>query len=266
MGDRTVQPGRGLLVPEHGSPYELYYWPVIQGRGEFVRLVLEDTGADYIDVARLPEEEGGGAQRIVEFMQDHTRDGPVPFAPPILKSGDLVLAQTAVICRFVAEQTGLAPASPADRLQADQLMLTIADAVVETHDVHHPISGGLYYEDQKHEAARRAAIFLKERLPRFLGYFETVIEANDAGKRSCLVGADATYIDLALFQMASGLEYAFPTAFAHVSADTPRLVELVGRVAERPGLSTYLRSERRIPFNEWGIFRHYPELDATGEI
>jgi glutathione S-transferase len=251
-----------MAMTKRRGRYELYYWPFIQGRGEFVRLVLEDSGAEYVDVARLPEDQGGGLGPIVEIMQDHLRHHPAPFAPPILKAGDLVLAQTAVICRFIAEETGLAPATAADRLRADQLMLTVADAVVETHDVHHPISGGLYYEDQKDEAARRAPTFISERLPKYLGYFESVISANSAGKRRCLLGSDATYVDLAVFQLAKGIEYAFPNSFARVAAGTPRLSELVARVDERTRLREYLESDRRIPFNEWGIFRHYPELDG----
>ena len=36
--------------------YELYYWPSIQGRGEFIRLTLEEAGADYVDVARKSDD------------------------------------------------------------------------------------------------------------------------------------------------------------------------------------------------------------------
>ncbi len=248
-----------------GDPqYELYYWPFIQGRGEFVRLVLEDAGADYVDVARLPEDEGGGVAPIVELMQAHADGGPAPFAPPFLKTGDLILAQTPLICRYVAERTGLAPDDGADRLRADQLMLTVADAVNESHDTHHPISGGLYYEDQKEAALRSTEDFRAERLPKFLGYFEGVLESNSLGKQACLVGDKTTYVDLALFQLAKGLEYALPNAFAAATVTTPRLRELVEHVGERPRLRSYLESERRIPFNEWGIFRRYPELDAEG--
>jgi glutathione S-transferase len=244
--------------------YELFYWPFIQGRGEFPRLVLEDAGADYVDVARLPDADGGGAQALVDVMQKRAADGTAPFAPPFLKVGELVIAQTTLICRFVAEECGLAPEGSHDRLHADQLMLTVMDAVAEAHDVHHPISGSLYYEDQREAAERSAAIFRGERLPKFLGYFEGILEMNRRGRRHCLVGTETSYVDLALFQLAKGLAYAFPNAYARTSLGSPRLSELVERVAERPRLAAYLASARRIPFNEWGIFRHYPELDAPG--
>lgn len=240
--------------------YELYYWPGIQGRGEFVRLVLEEAGADYVDVARLPEEEGGGVGAIFAVLEGEVA-GPPPFAPPILKHGDLLLAQTPAICRYLAERHGLAPDAEADRFRADQLALTLADLVVEAHDVHHPIGSGFYYEDQKEESKRRADFFLAERLDKFLSYFERTLERNQASGGRALIGAELSYVDLALFQVLAGLAYAFPRRFAEAIADRPRLSALRDRVAARERIAAYLASPRRIPFNEDGIFRHYPELD-----
>ncbi len=243
------------------AEYRLYYWPDIQGRGEFVRLVLEDAGAPYVDVARLPEDEGGGVPGLMACL---ARDdvGTANLAPPILQQGDLYISQTAAICAYLGERHGLAPEGDA-RWQALHLQLTLADFVVEIHDTHHPIAGSLYYEDQTAEAQRRTAVFREERLPRSLGYFERVLSLNKAAEGRWLVGADCSHADLSLFQVMTGLEYAFPNALSALADDHPRLFALRDRVRERPNIAAYLASERRIAFNELGIFRHYPELDAT---
>lgn len=233
--------------------YELYYWPGIQGRGEFVRLALEDAGADYIEVARQPH----GMAAMSRLMESPSVKRP-PFAPPFLKTGKLVIAQTANILAFLGPRLGLAPKQEAGRLWAHQLQLTIADWLAEVHDSHHPIGGGLYYEDQKREAKRRAADFTTERLPKFLNYFERVLERN--GSRF-LVGNAVAYVDLSLFQMVEGLRYAFPRSMTKQETKHRRVVALHERIASRPRLAAYLTSERRLPFNQEGIFRRYPELD-----
>lgn len=236
--------------------YALYYWPNIQGRGEFVRLLLEDAGAPYRDVARQP----GGMQRLMRFMEGRG-GGLRPFAPPFLKAGDQVIAQTANILAWLAPRHRLVPRDEASRVAAHQLQLTIADLVNEVHETHHPISVALYYEDQRREAKARSAHFLEHRLGKFLGYFEHVAAKNRAGKGEHLLGARHSYVDLSLFQVLEGLRYAFPTAFAAAVKKTPRLVTIRERVRARPRIAEYLASERRIPFNEEGIFRRYPELD-----
>ena len=237
--------------------YELYYWPSIQGRGEFVRLALEEAGADYVDVARRPR---GGMPALLRLIEGKGVSQP-PFAPPALKAGKLLVAQTANILLFLGPRHGLAPASEAGRLWTHQLQLTIADFVDEAHDTHHPISNGLYYEEQRPEARARAAHFLKSRAPKYLGYFERVLSANPSGPRH-LVGARLSYADLSLFQIVAGLRYAFPRAMRRLERQHPLLVALHARVAARPRIAAYLASDRRVPFNEDGIFRHYPELDA----
>jgi glutathione S-transferase len=237
--------------------YELYYWPMIQGRGEFVRLVLEEAGASYVDVARQPEAEGGGIDAVLAFY-NRERDGHPPFAPPVLKAGELVLAQTANICLFLGRRHGLAPTEESGWLLANQLQLTIADLVDEIHDTHHPLGVSLYYEDQREAARQRASVFLDERLPRFLDYFERVLEHN-GGEH--LLGASVSYVDLSLFQVLCGTDYAFPAAYAKQMAHRAGLRRLREHIAGRPRVAGYLQSERRIPFNEHGIFRHYPELD-----
>ena len=235
--------------------YELYYWPSIQGRGEFVRLALEEAGADYIDVARAPQR---GVPMLMRFLEGKSQ-GRVPFAPPFLKAGKLVIAQTANILLWLAPRHGLVPKNEESRLWAHQLQLTMADWLVEVHDAHHPIGGAFYYEDQKPESKRRAAHFTAERLPKFLGYFERVLVREKGG---WLLGKAFSYADLSLFQMIAGLRYAFPRAMGSLEPKYPRSVALHERVAARPRIAAYLRSQRRVDFNQHGIFRHYPELDV----
>jgi glutathione S-transferase len=240
------------------TPYELYYWPEIPGRGEFVRLVLEEAGVEWVDVGRRPREAGGGVEAVLAFYAGKHAGHPV-FAPPVLKHGELVLAQTAAICHFLGRRHGLAPGDEAGELHALELQLTIADLVDEVHDTHHPISAALYYEDQKPAAKKRAKHFVGERLPRFLGYFERVLEHNGG---EVLVGTAISHADLSLFQALEGLAYAFPRAFGRASQETPGLLALRERVRARPRIAAYLASGRRLPFNQQGIFRRYPELDA----
>ncbi|MCX8115123.1 MAG: glutathione S-transferase [Burkholderiaceae bacterium] len=240
--------------------YELYYWPTIQGRGEFVRLALEDAGADYVDVARS-RAKGMGVAAMLRVLEGAGLARP-PFAPPFLRAGASWIAQTANILFYLGPRLGLAPAGEAGRLWAHQLQLTIADLVAEAHDVHHPIAGSLYYEEQKREARRAAAHFTRDRIPKFLGYFENVLARNPSGPDH-LVGARATYVDLSMFQVMAGLEYAFPKTMARITKKTPKLVRLAERVAARPRLAAYLASPRRLPFSEADVFRRYPELDAA---
>jgi len=233
--------------------YELYYWPEIQGRGEFVRLALEDAGAEYVDVARRR----GGTSAMLKLLDDERVKTP-SFAPPFLKAGKLLIGQTANILLFLGPRHQLAPAGEAGRLWTHQLQLTMADFVVEIHDAHHPISSSLYYEDQRKEARRRTQDFLKSRAPKYLGYFEGVLEKSPG---RYLVGRTATYADFSLFQIVAGLRYAFPRAMARLEKRHPRVVAVHDRVGERPRIAAYLDSERRIAFNQMGIFRHYKELD-----
>ena len=240
--------------------YELYYWPTIQGRGEFIRLALEEGAAEYVDVGRLPESEGGGRPAVARMLEN-AAGGRTPFAPPILKAGKLLLSQTANILHHLGPRLKLAPKDEATRLWAHGLQLTLADLVVEAHDTHHPIAKSLYYEDQKPQALRRTADFRALRLPKFLGYFERVLAANPGSDRH-LIGKSLTYVDLSMFQVFAGLSYAFPRAMKGMSRKHPRLTALHQRVQERPRIAAYLASGRRIPFNEHGIFRHYSELDG----
>lgn len=231
--------------------YQLFYWPGIQGRGEFVRLALEDAAAAYDDVARGKD----GTDKMMAVMKD---DKKPPFAPPFLKSGKLVIAQVANILFYLGPRLNLAPKDEGARLWLNALQLTVTDFVKEVHDTHHPVGTGLYYEDQKPEAQRYASGFLDERAPKYLGYFERVIDRSGG---PYLLGRRISYTDLSLFQLVGGMRYAFPKGMKRIEKKLPKVVAVRDRVAARPGIAAYLASERRIAFNEDGIFRKYPELD-----
>jgi glutathione S-transferase len=233
--------------------YQLFYWPEIQGRGEFVRLALEDSGAAYDDAAR----KSGGMHQMMAMMKGG-RDKHPPFAPPFLKAGKLVIAQVANILFYLGPRLKLAPRDEAGRLWLHQLQLTITDFVKEIHDTHHPVGSGLYYEDQKPEAKRYSENFIDERAPKYLGYFETVLRKSGG---PYLAGRKTTYVDLSVFQLVEGLRYAFPQAMKGIERKVSGLVTIRDKVATRPGIKAYLASPRRIAFNEMGIFRHYSELD-----
>ena len=237
--------------------YELFYWDGLQGRGEFVRLALEEAGADYIDVARSTQA-GHGTQALLALLEGDTLDTP-PFAPPFLRDGEIVVSHAANILLYLGPKLGLAPDGEAARHTAHGLQLTITDCVAEVHDTHHPIAAGDYYEDQRQAALARTSDFLHHRMPKYLGYFERVL-TRPPGKRY-IMGNTLSYVDLSLFQLLAGLRYAFPKSTARLPQAYPSLARLHDVVAERPNIARYLTSERRLAFNETGIFRHYPELD-----
>jgi glutathione S-transferase len=231
--------------------YELYYWPGIQGRGEYVRLALEEAGADYADVARTDR----GMAAMMRMME---AERTPPFAPPFLKAGKRVIGQTANILLYLGSRHGLAPKPEAGKLWVHQLQLTVTDLVLEIHDTHHPLGPTLYYEDQRGPAKKRSEEFWNDRVPKYLGYFEGILKNNGG---SYLTGRRLTYVDLSLFQIVEGLRYAFPKRMKGFERGIPGLIGLHDRVAARPNIKAYLSSDRRIPFNEDGIFRHYKELD-----
>lgn len=236
--------------------YELFYWAEIQGRGEFVRLVLEDLGVAYVDVAR---EATDGAELLGELLA--TELAPYAFAVPVLREGDLVIPQTVAITRFLGERHGLAPCDDRGRLATHAVALTIADLVTEVHDTHHPLSVEDVYENQKQAAAERARVFRDSRLRKFLRYLEGMLGHDSSRDGRYLVGSTCTYADIAAFQVVEGLLYAFPRAMQRLRIEIPKLLALRDRIAARPNIATYLASPRRLPFNQMGIFRRYPELD-----
>ena len=238
--------------------YELYYWDGIQGRGEFVRLALEEAGADYVDVTREP---GRGTDEMMKFLKS-ADESQIPFAPPFLRDGDRIISHVANILFYLGPKLGLAPEDEALRWFANGLQLTITDFIAEVHDTHHPIATSKYFEEQKEEAKARTTEFIRHRVPKFLGYFERVLNQNPAGSDH-IVGEAISHVDLSLFQVVQGLRYAFPKAMRDHSERYPALTRLHDAVKARPRITTYLNSPRRLAFNEHGIFRRYPELDIV---
>lgn len=236
--------------------YEFFYWDGIPGRGEFVRLALEYAQADYVDVAR----QAGGTEQLLSMLKGSHAE-TMPFAPPFLRDGEVIVSHVANILFYLGGRLDLAPSDEAGRHTLNGLQLTITDFVAEVHDCHHPIGTSLYYEEQKDEAKRRSEVFIVDRLPKFLGYFEKVLAHNPLSQEHT-VGACLTYVDLSLFHLVEGLRYAFPQAMEGDAARYQRLIALHERVAALPSIAAYLKSDRRLPFNQSGIFRHYPELDA----
>lgn len=243
--------------------YELYYWDGLQGRGEFVRLALEDAGVKYVDVARESKEDGYGMDAMIELMNSRT-EPHIPFAPPFLKDGELIVPHVANILLYLGPRLDLAPKEEGPRHVAHGLQLTIADVVAEVHDTHHPLATDLYYEDQKDAAKMRARNFIEKRVPKFFGYFERVLAQNPHGDTQ-MIGDAITYVDLSMFQLVEGLHYAFPRAMRTFAKHYPRVSALRDAVLARPNIAAYVNSERRIPFNGSGIFRHYPELDQDAK-
>jgi glutathione S-transferase len=236
--------------------YQLYYWPTAQGRGEFVRLALEEAGADYVDVARRKGK--AGVPAMMKIIEDRRAARP-PYAPPFLKAGKLIIGQTANILFYLGPRLKLAPRDEAGRVWMHQLQMTITDLVVEIHDTHHPITSWLYYEEQRPAAKRRTNDFWRYRVPKYLGYFERVLQKNGG---TYLVGRRLSYIDLSLFQIVEGLRYAFPKRMKRFEKKIPALIALHDRVAKRPRIKAYMSSKRRIPFSQWGIYRYFKELDG----
>jgi glutathione S-transferase len=239
--------------------YELYYWDGLQGRGEFVRLALEDAGAEYVDIARTPN----GTRAMMKLMNSKT-DAHIPYAPPFIKDGELIVSHVANILLYLGPKLGLAPKDENLRYVAHGLQLTITDMITEVHDTHHPLATDLYYEDQVDAAKIRTRNFLDQRVPKFIGYFERVLKQNPHGDAQ-MVGDSTSYVDLSIFQVVDGLHYAFPRAMKSFGKHYPLVAALHDAVLQRPNIAAYVDSERRIPFNESGIFRHYPELDQDAK-
>jgi len=230
--------------------YQLWYWPDIPGRGEFVRLALEAAEIDYEDMAREH-----GAEALLEDIA--SREGIRPFAPPYLVDGDLCIGQTAHILGFLADRHDFGGGNLETDLPLIQLQLDISDMVAEIHAVHHPVSSALYYQEQMDPAYEAAQHFREHRLPKFLAHFEQALEENGG---PFMLGDRWTHVDTSLFQLMEGLDYMFPNRMA--ALDYPRLELVRSAVMEIDGVEAYLSSDRRLEFNENGIFRYYPELDS----
>jgi len=231
---------------------QLWYWPSIPGRGEFIRLPLEAAGVPYRDMAREL-----GADALMEDMEK--RQGHRPFAPPYIVDGGLVIGQVAHILTVLSDRHGFGAGELSRDLQLIQLQLDITDVVEEVHSVHHPLGVGKYYEEQKEAALIRAKEFREERMVKWLNHFEHELSLEGG---PFVLGERWSHVDTSLSQLLRGLAYAFPRRSAALQGRYPRLQACREAVANLPGVAAYRASDRCIPFNKDGIFRHYPELDA----
>ncbi|KAL2264905.1 hypothetical protein VTJ83DRAFT_7415 [Remersonia thermophila] len=245
--------------------YHLIYWPGIPGRGEFIRLALEEAGAKYTDTAFTET----GMDEVLSFVHGKAKDdgiNPPPLAPPILKHGDLVLSQTSNILQYLGPRLGLIPDGPGDpnaTYRINGLTLTALDGMCnEPHDCHHPIATGLFYEDQKTESKRRSEDYVTNRLPKFMSYFERVLESESSRGSRWLYGGRLTYADLVLFQCVDGLKFMFPKAMGKLERQGKHegVFALHKAVSDRPRIKAYIESSRRQPYSN-GIYRYYEELD-----
>ncbi|KAG4413990.1 hypothetical protein IFR04_012857 [Cadophora malorum] len=250
---------------EDNTPYELIYWPGLPGRGEHIRLAFEESGIPYTDSAFDPKCMDLVLSHISPENHGDSLNPPI-CAPPILKHGSLIINQTPNILLYLGPKLGLVPTAEEDEggvYHVNQLTLTALDGLSnEVHDVHHPVDTGLYYEDQKEEAKRKADGYLKNRLPKFLGYFERVLGGEASKGGEWLYGGRLTYADLVLFQCVDGIKEAFPNAMKRIENEGKfsKVFALHKRVEERPNIKDYLASNRRQAYG-MGIYRHYPELD-----
>ena len=211
---------------------------------------------------------------------------PPSLAPPILRHGDLLINQLPNILLYLGPQLGLAPywdEDPNGIYYINELALTASDGLSnEAHDTHHPIAAGAYYEDQKEEAKKKAKDYIKNRLPKFVGYFERVLKSEASKGGEWLYGGKLTYADLVLFHTVDGVSFAFPKALEKMkkSGEYDGVFNLIERIRSRDNIKKYLESDRRQKYSK-GIYRkssliyivswercltlpgHYPELDAS---
>ncbi|MCJ1456587.1 hypothetical protein MMC28_006949 [Mycoblastus sanguinarius] len=249
------------------ADYELLYWPSHPGRGEHIRLCFEEAGIPYKDTTNESKEKGMSALlSLISPEATGTAANPPPFAPPMLRHGDLLLAQAPNILLYIGPRLGLVPDHENALYHVNQLALTALDGLSnEVHDTHHPVGVNLYYEEQKAEALKKSEDFRERRLPKFLGYFERVLAGEASNGGEWLYGGQLTYADLVLWQCLDGVRFAFPNCFerARKSGEYTKVFGLMEQVEKRENIKSYLKSERRQPYNN-GIYRYYPELDAGG--
>ncbi|KAI0012376.1 glutathione S-transferase protein-like protein [Xylariaceae sp. FL0662B] len=248
------------------APYELIYYTGVPGRGEHVRLMFEEAGAPYEDTQFLSFDKA--RETVTHWLGAGGHGNPKYFAPPLFKHGDLVMSQTPNILLYLGPKLGLAGSREDDVYRVNALALTALDGLCnEVHDSHHPIAVMLPYEDQKEESLRRSQYWIKNRLLTHLEYWQKALVGDKETGGPWLLGTTLTYADLVLFQCLDGTTYAFPNAMkqARESGKYDRVFELWEAVKARPNIAAYLGSNRRQKYQDWGIYRHYPDNDLAAE-
>ncbi|KAI0205629.1 glutathione S-transferase protein-like protein [Astrocystis sublimbata] len=262
------------------APYELIYWCSCPARGEHIRLALEEAGAPYSDTLSLGMEKCW--KKVEEYIADDymgESGNPPYYAPPFFKHGSLMISQTSNILMYLGPRLGLSGSKEGDAYRVNALALTALDGLSdEVHQTHHPIAHDLFWEDQKEESRRCSKEWVKDRLPKHLGFWDKVLKCekalpgawsmgeSEASPGPWLLGDTFTYADLVLFQCIDGVLFAFPRAMkqAKDSGKYDRVFQLHDAVAARPNIAAYLSSNRRQEYNI-GIYRYYEENDVLPE-
>ncbi|TAQ89053.1 hypothetical protein B7494_g2622 [Chlorociboria aeruginascens] len=248
------------------APYELIYYTGVPGRGEHVRLMLEEAGVPYEDTQFLSFDEA--RKNVTSWLAGGEHGNPPYFAPPLFKHGDLVISQTPNILLYLGPKLGLAGSRENDLYKINALALTALDLLCnEVHDTHHPIAVMLTWEEQKGESKRRSKYWVQNRLPTVLAYWQRVLENEERGSGLWLLGDIFTYADLVLFQCLDGTNYSFPKAIkqARETGKYDKVFKLYEDVKARPNIAQYLASNRRQKEQDWGIYRHYDDNDVIAE-
>lgn len=215
--------------------WKLYYWDMCPGRGEYVRIVFEEAGVQFLE----------DRDNILEKVIKGGMEGFPAFAPPVITRGDFKLSQTPVICEYLGKHFNLYPASDTDVWHARQINLTIHDFQADGRNVFHAKQFTASYFGQEAETQGHIDWFRKERLPRWLLYFEKLLQANDNG-RSFVIGDKLTYVDLGLLQVLRNAANQFSDEW--IKMDIPLIKAFKQRMEARPNLAAYFKSDRCQPF------------------
>lgn len=248
--------------------YKLLYHPGLPGRGEYIRLAFEATSTPYTDVSNTSQAGIGEVYGTLSPQSLGEGLNPPKFAPPMLRVGgagpngsDLLISQTSNVLLYLGRKLGLSGESEAEGYWVNEVVLTGLDFCNDCHDTHHPIATGMFYEDQKDEALKKASDFRENRIPKFLGYFERVLRGNGArAQGKYLVGKGLTAADLVVWQVVDGVRYAFPKEMEARMKEFEGVWEFYESLKGESWLEEYLASERRLKYGD-GIFRYYKELD-----
>ena len=205
--DLLTGPDRLQLRPITSTGSLGLQWDGVPGRAECIRLLFEYTGTPY-------EELKDNSTLMTRIVDPEIVGIPPNLWPPVLElPNGKWLGQTGVIMNYLSPKLGLAGYAKDDTdldedekvflsAKTSQLVFTALDLLVEVsavdsrrpvhglcimscsqaHNVHHPVSTNLYYEDQKAEALRAAEQFRASRLPKYMQHFQSVLETNPANK------------------------------------------------------------------------------------
>ena len=202
--------------------YRLFYWEK-RGRGEQIRLLLNELGQEYEDVY-VPMNE--------EFMK-LKRQGPGTLyfgSVPMLEDGDFKLAQGPVIMNYLGRKHGLMPADlqPAAKTEA---------MVVGAEDMRMAYFR-LLGDGREEKQAKFVGGAWNDR---WLSAWSGLIELN--GDTGYLVGSTLTQADLAVWD---ALDAIITWIDGATFASFARVQKFYESIKARPAIASYLASDRRI--------------------